>query len=154
MTKSCTKMETSSLLIKCLRWTNSTSTIHSFNTIESIDYKFNLSSMAVRTTGNIKNGASPAVYIELSPASKSSKTSSLNFTLLNTVKYHKTENGYLTLSLGHADQLTRTVAQVTLTEGVTPTEVDATVTVVQTSSSSVRYASYYFWLSSEDFSYF
>jgi hypothetical protein len=41
------------------------------------------------------------------------------------------ENGYLTLSWARFDQLTRTVAQVTLTEGVTPTEVDATVTVVQ-----------------------
>jgi hypothetical protein len=43
----------------------------------------------------------------------------------------KAENGYLTLSWARFDQLTRTVAQVTLTEGVTPTEVDATVTVVQ-----------------------
>lgn len=87
--------------------------------------------MAVRTTGNIKNGASPAVYMQnfLRKQVLENLEPELYFAKYGQVS--KAENGYLTLSWARFDQLTRTVAQVTLTEGVTPTEVDATVTVVQ-----------------------
>lgn len=89
--------------------------------------------MAVRTTGNIKNGASPAVFMQnfLRKEVLENLEPELYF-----AKYgvkSTSPDGYLTVSWPRSDQLTRTIAQVTLVEGITPTEVDATITVVQAS---------------------
>lgn len=87
--------------------------------------------MAVSTTGNIKNGASPAVFLQnyLNKQVLKNLEPELHF-----AKYGVKANapsGYQTVSWSRIDQLTRTIAQATLVEGTTPTEVAATFTVVQ-----------------------
>lgn len=87
--------------------------------------------MAVRTTGNIKNGASPAVYMQNLLKKEVIENLEPELYFAKYGEASETQNGYLTVSWARFDQLVRTIAQVTLTEGVTPTESDATVTVVQ-----------------------
>ena len=87
--------------------------------------------MAVSTTGNIKNGASPAVFLQnfLKKEVLENLEPELYFAKYGITS--TTQNGFLTVSWPRFDQLTRTIAQATLVEGTTPTEVAATFTVVQ-----------------------
>lgn len=87
--------------------------------------------MATRTTGNIKNGASPAEFMQNKLKEEVLKNLEPELFFAKYGQKSTTPNGYLTVSWARIDQLTRTIAQATLTEGVTPTEVDQTVTVVQ-----------------------
>lgn len=87
--------------------------------------------MATRTTGNIKNGASPAEFMQNKLKDEVLKNLEPELFFAKYGQKSTTPNGYLTVSWARIDQLTRTIAQATLTEGVTPTEVDQTVTVVQ-----------------------
>ena len=89
--------------------------------------------MATRTTGNIKNGASPAEFMQNKLKDEVLKNLEPELFFAKYGQKSTTPNGYLTVSWARIDQLTRTIAQATLTEGVTPTEVDQTVTVVQAS---------------------
>ena len=87
--------------------------------------------MAAITNANVKNGASPAAYLQ----------NVLNKTVLENLepelyfyqygKQATAPTGAYTVSWARFDQLTRTVAQATLVEGTTPTEVAGTYTVVQ-----------------------
>lgn len=87
--------------------------------------------MAAITNANVKNGASPAAYLQ----------NVLNKSVLENIepelyfygygKQATAPTGAYTVSWARFDQLTRTVAQATLTEGTTPTEVAGTYTVVQ-----------------------
>lgn len=87
--------------------------------------------MATRTTGNIKNGSSPAEFMQNKLKEEVIKNLEPELFFAKYGQKSTTPNGYLTVSWARIDQLTRTIAQATLTEGVTPTEVDQTVTVVQ-----------------------
>lgn len=87
--------------------------------------------MATRTTGNIKNGSSPAEFMQNKLKEEVLKNLEPELFFAKYGQKSTTPNGYLTVSWARIDQLTRTIAQATLTEGVTPTEVDQTVTVVQ-----------------------
>ena len=89
--------------------------------------------MATRTTGNIKNGASPAEFMQNKLKDEVLKNLEPELFFAKYGQKSTTPNGYLTVSWARIDQLTRTIAQATLTEGVTPTETDQTVTVVQAS---------------------
>ena len=87
--------------------------------------------MATRTTGNIKNGSSPAEFMQNKLKDEVLKNLEPELFFAKYGQKSTTPNGYLTVSWARIDQLNRTIAQATLTEGVTPTEVDQTVTVVQ-----------------------
>ena len=87
--------------------------------------------MATRTTGNIKNGSSPAEFMQNKLKEEVLKNLEPELFFAKYGQKSTTPNGYLTVSWARIDQLTRTIAQATLTEGVTPTDVDQTVTVVQ-----------------------
>lgn len=87
--------------------------------------------MATRTTGNIKNGASPAEFMQNKLKDEVLKNLEPELFFAKYGQKSTAPNGYLTVSWARIDQLTRTIAQSTLTEGVTPTDVDQTVTVVQ-----------------------
>ena len=123
------------------------------NTIESIDYTFNLSSYGSTNYGKHQNGASPAVYMQNFLRKQVIENSSLNFTSLNTVKYQKRKMD-TSLSLGHVRSIDSNCCTSYSYWRCYTYRSRCNCYSCSSYSSSVRYASYYFWLSSEDFSYF
>ena len=87
--------------------------------------------MAVTLTSNIKNGASPAEYMQNYLNKKVIENLEPNLYFTQYGEKAMAPDGYLTVSWARFDQMTYTIAQATLTEGTTPTEKALTSTVVQ-----------------------
>lgn len=87
--------------------------------------------MAVTITTNVKNGSSPANYLQNLLYKNVLENLEPDLYFAQYGKQAMAQDGYLTVSWPRFDQLTRTVAQATLTEGTVPTEIAATYTVVQ-----------------------
>lgn len=89
--------------------------------------------MAVTLTSTIKNGASPAEYMQNYLNKKVIENLEPNLYFTQYGEKAMAPDGYLTVSWARFDQMTYTIAQATLTEGTTPTEKALTSTVVQAS---------------------